>query len=207
MKITSLLSGAGLAVVIVSTASAATPFGPATGAIVVLGSPSVTLGALSGSASFSSPVAIFGTTGDLTAASGGGTASGTLDFSNIPLAVLPETLSNFMTFADNSGGSFFFNVSSVETIAYSSTAASTSVTLYLLGMAGDTHLGLSVAPTSETITLNSTSGSAYSASASIAAPPSIAAPEPASWALMLIGVGSMGGWMRRARSRKPALAA
>ena len=176
MKLALILSGAAMALASAGSAGAS-PFGPATGVIAILGSPTVTLGALSGSASFGSPVSIFGTTGDLTSASGSGTVSGTLNFSNLPLTVLPETLTDFMTFADTSGGSYFFDVSSVETIAYSSTTASTSITLYLLGTAGDTHLGLSAAPTSETLTINKTGASAYSASATIAAPPSMATPE------------------------------
>lgn len=119
--------------------------------------------------------------------------------------VLPETISDFLTFSDTSGGSFMFNVSSVETISYSSTAASSSVAVYLLGTAGDAHLGLSQAPTSVTITFNNTSGGPFSASGSIAAPPSMAVPEPESWALMLIGFGAAGGFLRRSSKMQAAI--
>ncbi len=206
MKIISLLSGVAVALAITSTADAK-PFGPATGAISILGSPMVTLGALSSTASFSAPVAIFSTTGDLSSASGPGTVSGTLNFSNVPLTSVPNVVTNFMTFADTSGGQYFFDVSSVETLSYFTSPSSTSITLYLLGTAGDTHLSLSAAPTSETITINKTGASAYSASATIAAPPSMNVPEPASWSLMLIGFGAAGGLMRRSRRQGAAVRA
>jgi hypothetical protein len=111
--------------------------------------------------------------------------------------------SKWMQLADTSGGAFTFNVASVETLSYSHIAGvSTSVTLYLLGTAGDAHLGLAYSPTSETITINQTGTSAFSASASIASPPSMDAPEPAAWVMMLVGFGLSGAVIRRqARNR------
>jgi hypothetical protein len=194
MKLYPLMSVAGLALLVASAASAAS-FSPASGGIAVLGAPTVT----TTSASFSSPTSIFGTTGSLTAATGVGTVSGTLNFSDTPGTIMPETLANFMTFADTSGGTFNFDVSSVQTISYVNTPKTTGIVLYLLGTAEDSTLGLTAAPTSETITINSTGGSVFSASASIQAPPAGAVPEPASWAMMLLGFGVAGGLVRRAR--------
>jgi hypothetical protein len=185
--------------------AAAATFGPASGAIAVLGSPAVTLGSTSGTESFNSSVVIFGTMGSLTSANGSGAVLGTLDFSDTVGASLLDAVSGFMSFADTSGGDFTFNVSSVKTLSYSHIAGiSTSITLYLLGTAGDAHLGLAPAPASETITVNQTGGSAYSASASIAAPPSMGAPEPAAWSLMFIGLGLAGGTLRARRRAIPA---
>jgi hypothetical protein len=197
-----LLTGGALALVTAGGAAAAT-FGPATGAIAVLAPPSVALGATSGTESYGAPIAIFSTTGSLTSASGTGSASGTLAYSDIVGTVVPDAVTAFMTFADTSGGAFTFNVASVETLSYSHIAGvSTSVTLYLLGTAGDAHLGLAYSPTSETITINQTGTSAFSASASIASPPSMDAPEPAAWVMMLVGFGLSGAVIRRqARNR------
>lgn len=205
MKLACLLvAGSALALVTAGGAAAAT-FGPATGAIAFLGSPNVVLGTTSGTETFSSSVAVFATTGSLTSASGSGSVSGALDFSNTIGTVVSNVVSDFTSFADTTGGTFQFNVASVETLSYSTNpGVSNSVTLYLLGTAGDSHLGLTFAPASETLTVNQTGTSAYSASATFAAPPALAAPEPASWALMLVGVCLAGSTLRV--TRRTALA-
>jgi hypothetical protein len=188
--------------------AAAATFGPATGAIAFIGAPSVVLGTTSGSEAFSSLASLFATTGSLTNATGAGSVSGTLDFSHTIGTVIPEAVSNFTSFADTTGGAFQFNVSSVKTLSYSSNpGVSNSVTLYLLGTAGDSNLGLAFAPASETLTVNQTGASAYSASATFAAPPSGGTiPEPASWALMLVGVGLAGSALRGSRGTARAQA-
>jgi len=195
------MTGGALALVMAGSAGAAT-FGPATGAVAVLGSPSVTPGTTSGTEVFNSLVAIFGTTGSLTSASGSGSVLGTLDFSNTVGTVVPDAVSGFMSFADTSGGSFLFDVASVKTLGYvSNPGVSTSITLYLLGTVSDANLGLTSAPTSETLTVNQTGTSAFSASATVAAPPSQGVPEPAAWAMMLTGFG-LSGTVMRLRARK-----
>jgi hypothetical protein len=200
MKFTGLLvAGSALALLTAGGAAAAT-FGPASGAIAVLAAPTVALGSTSGTGAFGAPLVIFGTTGSLTSTTGSGSVLGTLDFSHTVGAVVSDAVSGFMTFADTSGGDFTFNVSSVRTLGYSHVAGvSTSITLYLLGTAGDAHLGLTDAPASETVTINQTGTSAYSASASIAAPPAAIVPEPAAWSLMLVGVGLAGSTIRARR--------
>ncbi|HLZ82085.1 MAG TPA: PEPxxWA-CTERM sorting domain-containing protein [Caulobacteraceae bacterium] len=189
------------------SAGAAT-FGPATGAIAVLASPVVTLGATSGTGVFNSLVAIFGTTGSLTSASGSGSVLGTLDFSNTVGTVVPDVVSGFMSFADTSGGSFLFDVASVKTLSYASTVNSTSISLYLLGAASDAKLGLTSAPASETLTFNRTGASEFSASATIAAPPSLTSgvPEPATWTMLLMGFGWAGAAVRLRARKRTALA-
>jgi hypothetical protein len=202
-----VMAGGALALVMAGSAGAAT-FGPATGAVAVLASPTVTLGATSGSEVFNSLVALFGTTGSLTSASGSGSVLGTLDFSNTVGTVVPDAVSGFMSFADTSGGSFLFDVASVRTLSYASTPTSTSITLYLLGTVSDANLGLTSAPTSETLTVNKTGTSAFSASATIAAPPSMTsgAPEPATWAMLLMGFGLTGAAVRLRARKQTALA-
>ena len=195
-----VMAGGALALVVAGSAGATT-FGPATGAIAVLASPTVTLGAISGTAVFNSLAALFGATGSLTSASGSGSVLGTLDFSNTVGTVVPDAVSGFMSFADTSGGSFLFDVATVKTLSYATSPTSTSITLYLLGTVSDANLGLTSAPTSETLTVNRTGTSAFSASATIAAPPSLGVPEPAAWAMMLMGFG-FGGAVIRHRARK-----
>jgi hypothetical protein len=199
------MAGGALALVMAGSAGATT-FGPATGALVVLGSPTVTLGATSGTEVFNALVAIFGTTGSLTSASGSGSILGTLDFSNAVGTVVPDVVSGFMSFADTSGGSFVFDVASVKTLSYASTSNSTSISLYLLGTVSDANLGLTSAPTSETLTVNKTGTSAFSASATVAAPPSLGTPEPAAWAMMLMGFGLSGAVIRQRARKQTALA-
>ena len=199
-----VMTGGALALVMAGSAGAAT-FGPATGVIAVLASPTVTLGATSGTEVFNSLVAIFGTTGSLTSASGSGSALGTLDFSNTVGTVVPDVVSGFMSFADTSGGSFLFDVASVKTLSYSTSPTSTSITLYLLGTVSDAKLGLTSAPTSETLTVNKTGTSAFSASATLAAPPSMGAPEPATWTMLLIGFGLTGAAVRLRARKQTAL--
>ena len=197
MKIATLLIGGALALATVGGAQATTFFGPATGAVAILGSPTVTLGVGTGTETFNAPVDIFATTGSLTSASGSGTVMGTINFSDTVGTTIPDVIPDFMTFNDTSGGTFTFNVASVQTIVFfSHPGVATSIGLYLLGTAGDSHLGLAQAPTSVTITSNQTGHSAFSASSTINAPPSGGVPEPATWAMMLVGFGLVGGTMR-----------
>ena len=200
-----VMAGGALALVMAGSAGATT-FGPATGAIAFLASPTVTLGTTAGTGVFNSLVALFSTSGSLTNATGSGSVLGTLDFSNAVGTVVPDVVSSFMSFGDTSGGSFVFDVASVKTLDYTSTTKSTSISLYLLGTVSDSTLGLTSAPTSETLTINRTAGSAFSASATLAAPPSLGTPEPAAWAMMLLGFGLSGGMIRLRARKQTALA-
>jgi hypothetical protein len=149
-----------------------------------------------GTGSFNSPIAVFSTAGSLASAPGPGTIAGTLDFSDVPGTTVANTVPSFITVSDGSGGNFVFDVSSVTTVSFTSqVGVHTAFGLYLLGSAVDSSLGLTPGATSVTITSNQTGSSAYSASASLAAPPA-GIVEPAAWALMLLGFGLTGGAIR-----------
>lgn len=127
-----------------------------------------------------------------------GTMNGTLNFSNVVGTTLNQALSNFLVLNASSGGSFNFSVRSVQTTAYSVSQASSSITLYVLG--STLRTGFDATDTSLTLTFNSTNGSAYSSSATLAVPPTRGAvPEPASWAMMVGGFGLMGLGLRNQR--------
>ena len=141
---------------------------------------------------------ISGTGGFLGASLGFGTLNGVIDFSSVVGTTISESIANFFTFADGTGHSFQFSVASAKTVSYSNNPGiSSSFSLYLLGSTVDTFLGYTATPTSLTLSFNSTGGSPYSASATLAVPPAPSVPEPATWAMTLIGFGAMGAAMRR----------
>jgi hypothetical protein len=142
---------------------------------------------------------ISGTGGFAGATLGLGTLNGTLDFSNVLGTTLSESLANFFTFADGTGHNFQFSVDSVKTISYSNIpGVSSSVSLYLLGSTVDTFLGYDPTATSLTLVFGNTGTSAYSFAATLAVPPApLPTPEPATWAMSLMGFGAMGAMMRR----------
>jgi hypothetical protein len=158
--------------------------------------PTVTTGAATGTYSGSGQIFTTSATGGYTGATGFGTSSGSFSFSNTLGATVATSLPLFISF-----GSYTFSVSSIETLGYSSLngGADTAVSLYLLG----TTLanGFTATPSSVTLQLNSTGGSAFSVGATLANPPSLAVPEPATWAMLLGGFGMMGAAMRSSRRK------
>jgi len=142
---------------------------------------------------------ISGTGGFAGATAGFGSLNGVLGFSNTVGTTLAQSIANFFTFNDGTAHNFQFSVNSVKTLSYSNNpGVSSSFSLYLLGSTVDTFLGYAATPTSLTLSFNSTGGSAYSASATLAVPPApLPTPEPATWAMTLIGFGAMGAMMRR----------
>jgi hypothetical protein len=141
-----------------------------------------------------------------TAANGGfsgaagalGAFNGVLNFSSSVGTTLTQSVANFFTFGDGTGHNFQFSVDSVKTVGYSISPTSNSFSLYLLGTTVDTFLGYGATATSLTLSFNSTGGSAYSTAATLAVPPSApSVPEPATWAMTLIGFGAMGAALRR----------
>lgn len=141
---------------------------------------------------------ISGTGGFSGASLGFGALNGVLDFSSVLGTTINQSIVNFFTFGDGTGHNFQFSVASAKTVSYSNTpGVSSSFSLYLLGSTIDTFLGYTATPTSLTLTFNSTGGSPYSTSATLAVPPAPSVPEPATWAMTLIGFGAMGAAMRR----------
>jgi hypothetical protein len=138
----------------------------------------------------------FGTDGFAAVAGGVGFMNGVVSFGNVG-DTIAQSLSNFLTFADGFGGNYQFSVSSVKTVAFTSDANGTSGSLYLLGSTLDSFLGLDATATSLTMTFNSTNGSPFTASATLAVPPSGSVPEPATWGMIVVGFGAMGAAMRR----------
>jgi hypothetical protein len=128
---------------------------------------------------------------------GFGSLNGVLGFSSVAGSTINESIANFFTFSDGTGHNFQFSVDSVKTVSWASAPNSSSFSLYLLGSTVDTFLGYAPTATSLTLTFGSTSGSPYSVAASLAVPPAGTVPEPATWALTLIGFGAMGAAMRR----------
>lgn len=129
-----------------------------------------------------------------------GTMNGVLDFSSTEGATIDQSIANFFTFNDGTGHNFQFSVDSVTTTTWSNNpGVSSSFTLYLLGSTIDAFKGYDATPTSLTLSFNSTGGSAYAASATLAVPPAPipSVPEPATWAMTLVGFGAMGAAMRR----------
>ena len=141
---------------------------------------------ISGTGGFS---AIGGTTGTL---------NGNLTFSNTVGVVLPATLSNFFVFSDAQGGAYNFSTTSVQTNSFvNNPGVSTSGTLYVLGNLIDSNLNfLTPTPASLSIQFNSTGKSPYSSALTLAVPPA-GVPEPATWAMMIVGMGMVGLALRR----------
>lgn len=144
-----------------------------------------------------------GTGGFFGATGGTGVMNGTLQFSNVVGTTILQTLSNFFVFGDGSGGTFNYSVNSVTTNALvNQGVAAQSGTLFLLGTIVNSTLGYDT-PTASSLTVqfNSTGGSPFSTSATLAVPPAGvgAVPEPATWGLMLLGFGMIGVGLRSRR--------
>ena len=186
-----LLSATVLSALAIGSAQAA-PFGPATAAMVLLFSPTVTTVAPTGTATLTGPIYATASTGTLTGISTG-TSAGTLSFSTTVGTTIANVISGLLNFNDGSGGFYTFDLASVQTTNFAiNPGVSSSIALYLLGTMFDTNLLLSPTATSVTLTLNSTGASAFSGSASLANPPAPppSIPEPAT--IALFGVGLLG---------------
>ncbi|HMI20551.1 MAG TPA: PEPxxWA-CTERM sorting domain-containing protein [Sphingomonas sp.] len=193
-----IIAAAGLA----CAPAQATEIPDGTVSIVGLFNPTINLGANPNTftATAGTTFEITGTGGFLGATGGLGSLNGILNFSTHEGTTIDQTIANFFTFADGTGHNFQFSVDSVKTVDWSNTPGiSSSFSLYLLGDTIDSFLGYSATQTSLTLTFNSTGGSPYSASATLAVPPApvLDVPEPATWGLALMGFGMIGATLRR----------
>ena len=138
-------------------------------------------------------IEISGTGGFSGIATTTGTLAGTLGFSTTVGTTLNETLNNFFVFSDAKGGTFNFSVTSVTTNSFvNMPGVFTSGTLYLLGTTTDANLGFATAtPTSLSVQFNSTGSSSFSSSLTLSIPPLTAVPEPASIAMVGLGLAGL----------------
>jgi hypothetical protein len=152
--------------------------------------------------------AIFGTTfqvlgtGAFSSVTGTtGYQNGTLQFSSAVGTTINQTVADFFVFSDGMGGTYNFTPTSVTTRTYNVTPGVTSsISLFLLGNTLNSARGFDATPTSLTMSLNSTGASAFSAASTLSIPPAVGViPEPATWAMMLIGFGMVGGAARYRR--------
>lgn len=177
------------------TVSAVANFNPT----LVLSGGSGTYSAVNGATS-----EISGTGGFSPLAQTTGTLNGTVLFSSTVGTIVNEALPNFYVFSDAKGGTYNFSLSSVQTTAFVNTPGLvTNGTLYLLGSLIDSNLNfLTPTPASLSVQFNSTGGSAFSSALTLSVPPAGqgAVPEPATWAMMMLGVGMIGGVARRRKS-------
>ena len=126
-----------------------------------------------------------------------GVMNGTLLFSSTVGATIDQTVTDFFRFADGMGGFYSFTPTSVTTRSFNVTPGVTSsISLFLLGDTINAMQGFDATPTSLTLSFNSTGDSAFSSSATLSIPPAGAIPEPAAWALMIGGMGLVGGGLR-----------
>lgn len=174
-----IVAGSLAAAAIFATAPAqATEIPDGTVSIVGLFNPTINLGVNPNTftANAGQTFEITGTGGFSGTTGGLGSLNGILNFSNVLGTTIDQSIANFFTFADGTGHNFQFSVDSVKTTAYTnSPGVSSGFTLYLLGSTVDSFLGYSSTPTSLTLSFNSTGGSPYAASATLAVPP---APPP-----------------------------
>ena len=195
-----LLAGALVAAAAVSAPASAVPIANGTVTIADLYIPTVNLttNPATYSVTMGNTFQVLGT-GGFTGVTGRiGVENGTLSFSNVVGTTLAQTVTNFFQFSDNMGNVFNFTPTSVTTRTFNVTDGVTdSISLFLLGNTAAT--GFDATPTSLTLSLNSTGGSAFSSSQTLAIPPAItsAVPEPATWGMMIGGLGMVGGALRR----------
>lgn len=143
-----------------------------------------------------------------------GVMNGMIKFGSKINAVETQSVLDFLTFTNDQGDIFHFDLESAQTTDLTSIGNSTSGALFLLGQMweedSDHHRFTDPTAASLTLSFNRTGDSAFAASASLSVPPGPgggegAVPEPASWAMMVGGFGMMGGMMRANRRSRTSV--
>lgn len=183
-------------------ATAATPITTGTVSSALLFSPTVTLGDTStfGASANGQSFQITATGGFAGAQMQPGWLKGVIAFSRTVGTSIDQTLTDLFVFADavESRNTFNFSAYRVRTTAFSDIpGVSTAGSLVLSGFTRNVGRQLADTASELTISFNSTGGSSYSSSASLATVSAV--PEPATWAMMLIGMSLVAGAVRYRR--------
>lgn len=183
---------AAAAIFAATPATAATTIASGTVSSALMFTPVITLGETSTFSSLTTGTTfqITSTGGFAAAAMNYGWLKGTINFSRTIGASIDQTLTDLFIFTDGieSRNTFNFSAYSAETTAFSNIPGiSTSGSLVLHGFTRNAALDLADTASTLTISFNSTGGSSYSSSATLATVSAV--PEPATWALMLVGLG------------------
>lgn len=193
---------AAAAIFAAAPATAATPITTGTVSSALLFSPTVTLGDTStfGASANGQSLQITATGGFAGAQMQPGWLKGVIAFSRTVGTSIDQTLTDLFVFADavESRNTFNFSAYRVRTTAFSDIpGVSTAGSLVLSGFTRNVGRHLADTASELTISFNSTGGSSYSSSASLATVSAV--PEPATWAMMLIGMSLVAGAIRYRR--------
>jgi len=192
---------AAAAIFAAAPATAATPITTGTVSSALLFSPTVTLGDTSTFASANGQSFQITATGGFAGAQmQPGWLKGMIAFSRTVGTSIDQTLTDLFVFADavESRNTFNFSAYRVRTTAFSDIpGVSTAGSLVLSGFTRNVGRQLADTASELTISFNSTGGSSYSSSASLATVSAV--PEPATWAMMLIGMSLVAGAIRYRR--------
>ena len=193
---------AAAAIFAAAPATAATPITTGTVSSALLFSPTVTLGDTStfGASANGQSFQITATGGFAGAQMQPGWLKGMIAFSRTVGTSIDQTLTDLFVFADavESRNTFNFSAYRVRTTAFSDIpGVSTAGSLVLSGFTRNVGRQLADTASELTISFNSTGGSFYSSSASLATVSAV--PEPATWAMMLLGMSLVAGAIRYRR--------
>jgi len=193
---------AAAAIFAAAPATAATPITTGTVSSALLFSPTVTLGNTStfGASANGQSFQITATGGFAGAQMQPGWLKGVIAFSRTVGTSIDQTLTDLFVFADavESRNTFNFSAYRVRTTAFSDIpGVSTAGSLVLSGFTRNVGRQLADTASELTISFNSTGGSSYSSSASLATVSAV--PEPATWAMMLLGMSLVAGAIRYRR--------
>lgn len=201
MKIRTLVATTALAIAATSPAMAVPiPNGTVSTADLFVPTINITTAPATYTVTMGSTVNTIGTAGFANVTGRSGIENGTLQFSSTVGTTIAETVGSLFIF-NSPTQTYAFSVSSVRTDTFSSSPQTSAMALYLLG--STTSTGFDATPTSLTLNFNSTGGSPFAVSQTLAIPPSggTAIPEPASMALLGMGLIAVGTINRRRRAK------